>query len=161
MKALLYKLLRYITALKETSPRMLSQEGNTRKTNSKTRIVQFIYELFMPFNPHNNAVYNLKDLTTKDIFCIVSLYTDYFDDRSLRNFTAWCSQKEIYIISKQIRKANPTIVRYENFGGEDLVLIDHIRKSKGEEKDGVRVQLLEAMDNRFTDIIKQALNICN
>lgn len=58
-----------------------------------TQVVQFINETFIPFDPHNNAVYNLEHLATKDIFRTVFLYTDYFDDKNLKSFTAWCSRK--------------------------------------------------------------------
>lgn len=47
-----------------------------------------------PFNLYNNAVYNLKHLTTKDTFRVVSLYADHFDDKNLKSFTTWCSRKK-------------------------------------------------------------------
>ncbi|KAI8095516.1 hypothetical protein BDF21DRAFT_328929, partial [Thamnidium elegans] len=51
-------------------------------------------------NPHNHAVYILKQISTKDIFRIVSGYTDYFDDKNIKSFITWCSKKN-YIFSKQ------------------------------------------------------------
>ncbi|KAI9020695.1 hypothetical protein CLU79DRAFT_691181, partial [Phycomyces nitens] len=56
-------------------------------------------------NPHNNAVYNIKNLTTKDIYRIVSLYTDYFDDKNFKSFTTWCSKKKLHFFkADEIRK---------------------------------------------------------
>lgn len=46
------------------------------------------------FNLYNSAVYNLKHLTTKDTFRVVSLYADHFDDKNLKSFTTWCSRKK-------------------------------------------------------------------
>jgi hypothetical protein len=70
--------------------------------DSVAQVDQFINEAFIPFDPRNNAVYNLEHLTTKDIFRIVSLYTNYFDDRNLKTSQLGVAEKT-YIFSKQLK----------------------------------------------------------
>lgn len=71
--------------------------------------MQFINEAFVPFNPHNHAVYTLKQISTKDIFRIVSGYTDYFDDKNIKSFTTWCVNKKLHFFkAEEIRKKQKT-----------------------------------------------------
>ena len=76
------------------------------------QIVQFISEVSISFNPHNNAVYNLKYLTTKDIFRIVSLYTNYFNDNNPKSFTAWCSRKKLHFFKADEEKKKVKMALY-------------------------------------------------
>lgn len=72
--------------------------------DSVTQTVQFMNEAFIPFDSHHNAVYGLQQWTTKGIDRSVSLYTDSFDSKSLKDFTTWYGQKKLYFFKAKVRK---------------------------------------------------------
>lgn len=73
------------------------------------QVVQFINEVFVPFNPHNHAVYHLKQISTQDIFRIVSGYTDDFDDKNVKSFTTWCAKKKLHFFKAEDTRKKPKI----------------------------------------------------
>lgn len=71
--------------------------------------MQFINEVFVPFNPHNHAFYTPKQISTNDVFRIVSGYTDYFNDKNIESFTTWCSKKKLHFFkAEEMRKKQKT-----------------------------------------------------
>lgn len=77
--------------------------------DSVAQIVQFMNEAFVPFDSHHDAVYGLQQWTTKDIDRSVSLYTDSFDSKSLKDFTTWCGQKKLHFFKAKVRKRQTSV----------------------------------------------------
>ncbi|KAI9363845.1 hypothetical protein BD770DRAFT_358858 [Pilaira anomala] len=170
--------------------------------------MEFINEVFIPFDPHNHAIYTPKQISTKDIFLIVSGCTNYFDDKNIKSFTTWCSKKKKnlnFFKAEEVRKKQKTesdavikrvrliyVMKEEEFLGnvklpalqkvtfkffffidkavliikdqpphykafmtsleeEGYELIGYLRKSKGKEKEDVRIRLLETMAIRLIE----------
>ncbi|KAI8997478.1 hypothetical protein BDB01DRAFT_714128 [Pilobolus umbonatus] len=107
-----FKFHRYISNQEESNSNIPSQETQEKERvqlNSLAQVVQFINEVFVPFNPHNHAVYTPKQISTKDVFRIVSGYTDYFDNKNIQSFTTWSSKKKLHFFkAEEMRKKQKT-----------------------------------------------------
>lgn len=65
---------------------------------SVAQIIQFINEVFVPYNPHNKVVYcQERFVSTAQIYQIVT-------DKSLQSFVTWCSKKKLrYLLANKTR----------------------------------------------------------
>lgn len=67
--------------------------------------MQFLNEAFIPFDPHNEVVYEFKNCIMKGIYSFVTKYTTYLDNKSLSSFSSWCGRKNLdFLKSEDIRK---------------------------------------------------------
>ncbi|KAI9269647.1 hypothetical protein EDC94DRAFT_581775 [Helicostylum pulchrum] len=63
-------------------------------STSDTQIVRLLNELYVPFDPYNEEVYEQRDVTMKDILSLLWKYTDKFDGKTINSFTSWCSKSK-------------------------------------------------------------------
>ncbi|CAO3688856.1 unnamed protein product [Rhizopus stolonifer] len=61
------------------------------KLQTYAQVKQFIEEDFLPEDPHNDMIYQNQEISTKNVFHIVSNYTRILDDRPQVAFTKWFS----------------------------------------------------------------------
>lgn len=79
---------------------------------SVVQIIQFINEIFVPYNLHNKVVYcQERCVSTAQIFQIVSECTDYFEDKSLQSFVTWCSKKKLRYLLANKTRSNENVVK--------------------------------------------------
>jgi hypothetical protein len=77
----------------------------------------YINETYLPSGPLNEPVYEVKELTTNEMFHEVSIYTSCLDDKSPTAFARWCSSRKMNFLQakdqrKRLRVENETFIRY-------------------------------------------------
>ncbi|EIE89466.1 hypothetical protein RO3G_14177 [Rhizopus delemar RA 99-880] len=55
-------------------------------------------------DPCNDEVYDMKNLTMKEILAVVSGYTSFFDDKSCSVFVQWCIRRNINFMKAAVSR---------------------------------------------------------
>ncbi|CAO3628474.1 unnamed protein product [Cunninghamella echinulata] len=77
---------------------------NLQQLSSLAQIIDFINEVYLTSDPHNERAYELKNVSTKDIFLLVQKFTKLFDNKNLSSFNTWCSRKKVNFLDANISR---------------------------------------------------------
>lgn len=84
--------------------------NSTRSINivlkTDAQLVQFINNIYCAEDPKNHEVYEMRLVTTQEIFDTVNKYTTIFANRTFLAFARWCSIKRmLFLQAKESRNA--------------------------------------------------------
>jgi hypothetical protein len=105
-------------------------------TGSELQVVSLLNEVYSTVDPQNEHIYDLKKISTNDVYKLVTSKTDCMNSKSELAFATWCSKKKINfmnapIIRKRQRGANSRyrelyVLKDEYIGDISLVLFAKI-----------------------------------
>jgi hypothetical protein len=54
--------------------------------------------VYLPFDPNNQDMYEVQQISQKQMLATVWKYSSLFDEKSILSFTKWCSHKKLDFI---------------------------------------------------------------
>ncbi|ORX42678.1 hypothetical protein DM01DRAFT_1330024 [Hesseltinella vesiculosa] len=175
---------RYLTASTTASLDDNSVDMATSSQHSLTsasQVIKFLNEVFIPYDPHNDEVYELSNISVHTILSTVWKHSRIFDNKSVISFTTWCSKNKVHFvqadrkrkrdqqgnryrvlfvakehfISSIVDKIVTVMPKYQlfitNLKKEGYQVVGYARKSPGEEKVDDRIRLLKQMVGRLQE----------
>ncbi|CAO3684585.1 unnamed protein product [Umbelopsis vinacea] len=97
---------RYRRYLTRTSPSTQTEqnEDENMKLTSHTDVRQFLNEVYLPQNPHNEEVYDKRDVSIQEILATVWKYSTVLDDRTPVGFSKWCNERSVKFLKANVSR---------------------------------------------------------
>lgn len=78
---------------------------------TETQVIQFINEVYQSEEPQNTDIYDIKTVSTADIYNTVRMHTAIFENKSVLSFSRWCSNARLSFLRAQEDRKNNIRVR--------------------------------------------------
>ncbi|KAI9017929.1 hypothetical protein CLU79DRAFT_762270 [Phycomyces nitens] len=95
---------------------------------TEIQVMLFINEVYHPEEPHNPSIYDVKSVSTNDLYETVKKHTTIFENKSVQSFIRWCSNARLSFL-----------------------------RAQEERKNNIRARICHVMDEQFHDDIKSAI----
>ncbi|PHZ07179.1 uncharacterized protein RHIMIDRAFT_316939 [Rhizopus microsporus ATCC 52813] len=139
---------------------------------TEIQVIQFINEVYLPEEPQNTNIYDMKSVSTADIYDTVRKHTVIFENKSVLSFSRWCSNARLSFLRAQEERKNNIRVRscyvmdeqfhddiksaicqflplyqesIKNLKRNGFEIVGYARKSPSNDKNENRVKLLQKM----------------
>ncbi|KAL0083941.1 hypothetical protein F4703DRAFT_1917000 [Phycomyces blakesleeanus] len=121
---------------------------------TESQVIQFINEVYLPEEPHNTNIYDIKLVYTAEIYDTVRKHAAIFENKAVLSFSRWCSSPRVSFlrVEEEQKITFDSLPIFTSVSGDnqeskkkEFEIVGYARKPPSNDKDEKRVKLLQKM----------------